>query len=270
MTIGAPFGDLSHIRDEYGKVVAGSKYKMYAGLNATIESSDYREKHSAGIIDADIRAEALAAAMAGKDDDQLKQSLKALSDEFRLTAPKPESVYNIMNKIYISVRKRVKVIDRIEKECFGEGFDYYRTILDLDFIDDIMNSTLDYYQKLMNCVDDNRMSKPVELAIRFIETNYDKEISFSEIAKLVHLNSVYFSQLFKRETGHNFTQYLIQHRIEAAKELLHDGNNRISEISFKVGYDDPNYFSRIFKKVTGLSPYEYRSKCGGADDKTPN
>ncbi len=117
---------------------------------------------------------------------------------------------------------------------------------------------------------DKKLSNPVETAIRFIETNFDKEVSLSEIANLVHLNSVYFSQLFKRETGHNFTQYLIGHRIEKAKELLHDGNNRVSEISFRVGYEDSNYFSRIFKKVTGLSPYEYRLKCGVANEKTPD
>jgi len=108
---------------------------------------------------------------------------------------------------------------------------------------------------------DKKLSKPVESAIQYIEIHHDKEISLNEVAKLAHLNSVYFSQLFKRETGLNFTQYLIHRRIEAAKELLRDKNNRISEISFKIGYDDPNYFSRIFKKVTGLSPYEYRFKC---------
>ncbi|MFD2329621.1 response regulator [Cohnella sp. GCM10020058] len=104
---------------------------------------------------------------------------------------------------------------------------------------------------------------PISRAKAYIAEHYRHNISLNEIAGIVHLNAIYFSQLFKKETGENFTGYLIRCRIEQAQRLLEDPHNRIAEISLEVGYEDPNYFSRIFKRMTGLSPQEYRAQRGG-------
>ena len=73
-----------------------------------------------------------------------------------------------------------------------------------------------------------------------------------------YLNRSYLSTLFKQKTGMKFIDYLNEVRIEKSKELLKDSNRKMYQISKAVGYDNPKYFFRIFKKKTGMTPEQYR------------
>ncbi len=92
----------------------------------------------------------------------------------------------------------------------------------------------------------------------YIKKNYMKQLSLEQVAKQFELSSNYFSRIFRDETGITFIDYLIQVRVNKARELIKNSNYKIYEICEMVGYDDPHYFSRIFKKVTGVSPIEYK------------
>jgi len=96
-------------------------------------------------------------------------------------------------------------------------------------------------------------------AKEYIDKHFNEEISLEDVSRAVNLSPQYFSRFFKQETGENFIDYLTQVRINKAIELLKDKNHTIKEVCFMIGYNDPNYFSRIFKKVTGYSPSEQRS-----------
>ena len=74
------------------------------------------------------------------------------------------------------------------------------------------------------------------------------------------ISPYYFSKLFKEETGSNFVEYLTGLRMGRAKEMLKDDSLSMKEICAEIGYSDPNYFSRIFKKNVGLTPTEYRER----------
>lgn len=78
------------------------------------------------------------------------------------------------------------------------------------------------------------------------------------MAQLIYFNPHYFSRVFKQETGHTFMEYLTLIRIEEAKKFLLTTNLNISRIARKVGYQDGNYFSRVFNKKEGVSPGKYR------------
>jgi len=92
-----------------------------------------------------------------------------------------------------------------------------------------------------------------------IDLNFSKPIVLKDVADLVHLSPEYLSSLFKKETGMNFKDYLIQVRIDKAKVLLKARPHlSISEICSAVGYPDQAYFSKMFKRVVGLSPSQYR------------
>lgn len=71
-------------------------------------------------------------------------------------------------------------------------------------------------------------------------------------------NATYFSSLFKKETGRNFTDYLTELRMNKAKELLREKDIMVSDVAEMVGYNDLKYFSRLFKKITGISPSDYK------------
>ena len=104
--------------------------------------------------------------------------------------------------------------------------------------------------------------KPIRIAKEYIDLHYPENIDLSVIAREAGLNPIYFSSLFKKETGINFKDYLQQKRIEAARELLLSGNDTIQAVSEKVGYRDVRYFSRIFFKTVGIKPNMYRKIYG--------
>jgi YesN/AraC family two-component response regulator len=94
----------------------------------------------------------------------------------------------------------------------------------------------------------------------FIETNYTKDISLQDIAAAMGYSDAYFCKLFKQCFDKNFITYLNDFRTQKAIELLGDVTVSIKDVSYKTGYRDANYFARIFKRNTGLTPSEYREK----------
>ena len=100
--------------------------------------------------------------------------------------------------------------------------------------------------------------KPILEAKRYLMEHYMEKVSLEDIAKVVNLNPVYFSVVFKKETGSNFSDYLVNLRVEAAKTLLRETNLTIMAIARKVGYEDTKYFSQLFKKLVGVNPGMYR------------
>jgi YesN/AraC family two-component response regulator len=106
-----------------------------------------------------------------------------------------------------------------------------------------------------------RQPRPeIQAVQRIIEEKYSTSLKMSELAKIVNLTEPYLSSLFKKETGETMIDYMIRMRMKKARELLKDPNVKIYEISDAIGYSDPNYFSKLFKKIEGIYPQEYRKR----------
>ncbi|MBR5422133.1 MAG: response regulator [Lachnospiraceae bacterium] len=105
-----------------------------------------------------------------------------------------------------------------------------------------------------------RSTDTIKLAKDYISDNYSKELSLDDVSRVVNISPYYFSKLFKEATGENFIEYLTNLRIEKAKELLSGSELSMKEICAQCGWQDPNYFSRTFKKNVGLTPTEYKEK----------
>ena len=105
---------------------------------------------------------------------------------------------------------------------------------------------------------DNEYSRPVRYAMRYIEENYGADITVDKIAGQIYMSPAYFSALFKKETGINFTQYLTQYRINMAKEILEHTDKNVQEIAGELGFHDQRYFSKVFQKYVGKTPTEFR------------
>lgn len=101
----------------------------------------------------------------------------------------------------------------------------------------------------------------INRAVEYINKNYNNILSLDDVSMEVDVTPYYFSRLFKEEMNVGFVEYVARLRIEKAKELLNKSGMSMKEICIEVGYTDPNYFSRQFKKYEGVSPTEYR---GGA------
>jgi two-component system response regulator YesN len=101
----------------------------------------------------------------------------------------------------------------------------------------------------------------VHQAKAYIDTHFiNPDLSLSKVAAHVNLSPSHFSAVFSRETGQTFKEYLTRLRIERAKELLRTTNLKSFEVAYQSGYNDPHYFSYIFRKNTGLSPQQFRSQ----------
>lgn len=100
----------------------------------------------------------------------------------------------------------------------------------------------------------------IELVMEYIKEHYCEDITLSEIAEKVYLNSVYISRLIKEQTGKNYTDLLMELRINKAVTLLKTTDLYVYEIAEKVGYHNLKYFYKVFKKVSRKSPNDYRGK----------
>lgn len=107
---------------------------------------------------------------------------------------------------------------------------------------------------------DGVISKSISEALDFIHRNYNQDISLIKVANHIYRSPEYFSRLFKEEIGENFSVYLMMYRLNCAQQLLKNSDLRISQIACEVGYTNPGYFSRIYKKYMGMTPEEARSQ----------
>lgn len=100
----------------------------------------------------------------------------------------------------------------------------------------------------------------VAKALDYMAVHYKVDITLQDVADIVHVSKSYFSLLFKKQTGQNFIDYLIDLRIREAKRLLTGRESKIYEVAESAGFHDVKYFSKLFKKLTGLTPVEYKEK----------
>lgn len=113
----------------------------------------------------------------------------------------------------------------------------------------------------------NRSIKQIlRRAMDFIQEHYSEPITLKEVADSAYVSMCYISRMFRKELGRNFVDYLNGVRLEKAKELLRDPRYKTYEVAEMVGIPDAHYFSRLFKKVVGLTPTEYREMPMGFMD----
>ena len=101
-------------------------------------------------------------------------------------------------------------------------------------------------------------SSKILSAIDYMKTNYSRAITLEDIAEYVGISRIYLSQIFKKETGINISDFLIQYRLKKAKKLLLTSNLKVYTIAEMCGFGSVQYFGQIFKKMTGFSPYQFK------------
>jgi len=103
---------------------------------------------------------------------------------------------------------------------------------------------------------------PIERSVHYMKEQIDTPFTMTEVAEFMNMNPSYFSRYFKEEMGVSFIEYVKKVKVERAKELLTTSNMRIYEISSALGYSSVQYFSTLFKSITGVTPQEYKNRKG--------
>ncbi|MCR5608539.1 MAG: AraC family transcriptional regulator, partial [Lachnospiraceae bacterium] len=147
-----------------------------------------------------------------------------------------------------------------KKQCAGfDHLSYINEIMKIkkDELDAWALGKFQFIIKLGQSDDMENMSEIVKKAMYYVYEHYSENITLSDMAALTGVSLQYFSKLFKDETGFNFVNWLNGFRVNKAKEFMSSNQYTIKEVCFKAGFNDPNYFSRIFKKYEGKAPTEY-------------
>jgi len=162
----------------------------------------------------------------------------------------------------------ITLLNRIVAEKSGEQFgsDFLIHLLILELF--VMISRVLKLEWERSIAEDSPQQKElVELAIQFIRDHYERDINLNDICGYVFLSPSYFTRIFKKETGYSPISYLINTRIERAKELLVETEEKVNEIALSVGFSSQQRFNEAFKKITGMTPLEYRKKIRIQDHK---
>ena len=144
---------------------------------------------------------------------------------------------------------------------FKSRSDYLPNVLNTDDLSELKKWFIDKIVEITQKVGNSKTVKSeslIEKAEAFINRNYMKDLSLDDISRYFNISSYYFSKLFKQETGENYVEYLNKVRIGNAKKMLSESDVSIKEICYSVGFSDPNYFSRAFKKYEGVTPSEFK------------
>ncbi len=147
------------------------------------------------------------------------------------------------------------------EDCFGDQFFPYNEIrklesaeLTFDWLKELFRKAVTYNSQHRN----TRSSQIAKAAKAYMEQHYaDPGLQLDQIAAHVFINASYLRAVFKKEIGITVSDYLTQYRMQQAKELISRSNVRLTDIAEKVGYNDPGYFSKSFKKFYGYSPSEF-------------
>src|SRR5690606_7452837 len=102
--------------------------------------------------------------------------------------------------------------------------------------------------------------EPIKEAQEFIESNIAEKISVEELAVKFAIGRRHFVRRFKKATNNTPLEYIQRVKIEAAKKMLESSSKNVTEVMYDVGYNDTKAFRTIFKKITGMSPVDYRHK----------
>lgn len=151
------------------------------------------------------------------------------------------------------------------EEIFGLNFNYLSEIHHFRKVEELTVWLSKIMARFTDCVfnlADIRHKDTIFKAIVYIKRNYMKRITLEEVAGHVYLNPSYFSKIFNAEIKSTFVSYVNSFRIKAAKDLLLDSSIPLAEISNLAGFEDQSYFTKVFKKATGVTPGRYRESRG--------
>lgn len=151
-------------------------------------------------------------------------------------------------------------VDQLFKESYDSfvgGFILYRLIYCTQLLRHLLGR-LFFANSYFSPVQRTSRFRSIEATLAYLNQNIHQDVSLTEMAKHADLSVSHFSYLFKQQTGYSPTDYFIHLKMQRACTMLLLTRKAIREIAYEIGYDDPYYFSRIFKKVIGLSPQHYR------------
>lgn len=179
----------------------------------------------------------------------------------RLGIKNIDKIYAYYMQILFEIMYFIHDAGKNAVEVFGDDINFMEKIKRYETMDEIevwIKNIVDWVIGYFNSEKNAKVNREVDRAMEFIKKNYFEDLTLKIVSDSVGLSESHFSRIFIKHTGKSFTDFLTFIRIEKAKELMASTDMKIYEIATKVGYSNTEHFSRMFKKITGVSPNNYR------------
>lgn len=194
-----------------------------------------------------------------------KKELKTLIEQMLLLCEEQKVPVNLVRSygVHICSACYRKVCNQREKDTVRlvDGLPNYKSLHECKTLTAMRQILLELVEKTEQALfsQNNKYGFIVKETLLYIENHFMDDINLSTIAEQLHVNKSYLGNLYKKETGESIVETINRCRIEKAIELLRDPGNRIFDISGRVGFTDPAYFTNVFTRYMGVSPKAYRN-----------
>lgn len=252
IAVGNPVERISEIQQSYQTAKNLLDYSLIQTHHQILYYQDFGMKMNQYEKEIDLKK---------KIDQITTQTLHLLIDELIEKAEKSENtllyrlaLLNELNQLVEEKNKKVKT-----KFPIATPSNLSAIISDNTLFRNYLNQVLDFLKRTVIDESMRQYRDLIEQAILYIKQNFsDPELTLGDVASHTNLSSSHFSTVFSQSVGKTFVEYLTEQRLNEAKLLLKETDWKLSSIALEIGYNDPNYFSYIFKRKEGVSPKEYR------------
>lgn len=260
---GSIVNTLAGVKHAYEDALLALDYRLVPGTDPLIYIADV-ERQTAGKLRFDeLKQQTLTRCLKAGTQAELEAALEIIFREITVEHGRSD-IQLYLIEVLTNVWKAAQASGEAMEDIFGAGFQLYADLFRLPGLSEAQGKVRDVCLLVQHRIASGRQhvyKDIVEQALLFTKEHYaNPDLSIQKVCGHLHISSGYFCGIFKKEVQLTFLQYLMQIRMEAAKELLRSTEMKSFEVAGQVGFAEPNYFSFCFKKHIGVSPKEYRKQ----------
>jgi two-component system response regulator YesN len=261
---GNPRHDYTELQESYFEGLRAIQHCHYSGTQTILCFTELpQDNENQASVDISEQKNILPQAIEVHDLETIGSVFETLSMIVSDPGVSREQAYDLCFQIAYLLPGALGITETELKEVFGCKNSFYESILSLNTLAEIHDWLIGLERNIFRRLSRNDVQKNHRLiarAKRYILDHYAGEISLNEVAAAINISPGYLSTIFRQETGICFTDYVTEIKIGQAKKLLRESEYKVYEISAMLGYQNAYYFSKVFKKVTGMTPSEYSGK----------
>ena len=262
--VGAPCKELSGMARSAAEARTALEYRSMVGRGQVIYIGDLEPDGGQVLTFEEADERALTAAVRLGSEQEVRDAAATLAGKIREANPSAGQYNLFLMELVTHLIKMIRRSGVGMEEVFGTGFSLPVQKSALPRLEELEDWCAERYLRLWTLIrrrQTDSAGQTVETAKEYIRQHYaESDLSVEKLCAYLHLSSTYFSTLFKRETGTSFTAYVTTVRMEAAAEAIRGTEEKTYLIAQRCGYEDPNYFSYVFKRHFGVTPTKYRSE----------
>ena len=262
--VGAPCKELSGMARSAAEARTALEYRSMVGRGQVIYIGDLEPDGGQVLTFEEADERTLTAAVRLGSEQEVRDAAAALAGKIREANPSAGQYNLFLMELVTHLMKMTRRSGVGVEEVFGTDFSLPLQESELPALGELEDWCAERYLRLRTLIrrrQTDSAGQTVETAKEYIRQHYaESDLSVEKLCAYLHLSSTYFSTLFKRETGTSFTAYVTTVRMEAAAEAIRGTEEKTYLIAQRCGYEDPNYFSYVFKRHFGVTPTKYRSE----------